>query len=185
MSTTRRSGIALLIASCALALTATALGVVKPKPWQWTTAQASAAMMRQSMSFYRVPGSDIGGNLASVRCRGTGTAVQHRFVAFTCSGLAEGNAHIRIAAKTRRGGGLCWAVAPAPIPSGCLARGLRVAGSVNDAGGAMFDIVGGANQFFHCWPNGAGFFSCSWSDTNGIHRGVVVFSPKPKARVVS
>ena len=153
------------------------------KPYQWTTAQASAALMRQSEDFYV---SDQGAvDLTSARCRGTGKAVQRRFVAFTCSAIAEG-LNLRVKARTRRAGGLCWAVAPAPIPSGCLVAGRRAEGSPGDAWPAVYRLINDRSvQGGRCIPHGSGFFSCSWTLADGTHRGTVTFKPGPVVKVLS
>lgn len=160
-----------------------------PKPWQWTAAQASSALMRQSEDFYVV--AEQTRDLLRSTCRGKGKAVQRHFIVFTCTvglsgSIAEGTITRRVNAKTRRAGGLCWAVAPAPIPSGCLAPGRRAEGSVRDAWAAAYRVVDDRNvQDGGCLPHGAGFFSCSWTTATGAHRGVVVFSPAPTVRMLS
>lgn len=184
-----RSGVPVLVLG--LIVASPAVGVTKPL--RWTPSQARAALMSQAEDFYV---QDLGGNsslsrdLSSVRCRGTGKAVQHRFVSFLCSatvqlGAADPLLIARVSAKTRRAGGLCWAVLPKPIPSGCLAAGKRGMGSPDQAFRAMAGVVGTANLNFRCWPNGAGFFSCSWTDAMGVHRGTVVFAPQPVVKVLS
>lgn len=187
-----------LSVACLVALLVTApvtAATVKPKPYQWTTAQASAAIMRQSEDFYVDYFDEFGGqslprDLTAAQCRGTGKAVQRHFVAFKCTvsvqrGIAVPLLSVSVIAKTRKAGGLCWAVPPQPIPSGCLAPGKRGEGSVRDAFVAIARQVGTMNQNFRCWPNGAGFFSCHWSDAGGIHRGTVVFSPAPVVKIIS
>lgn len=160
-----------------------------PKPWQWTTAQASSALMRQAEDFYVVSEQDR--DLLRATCRGKGKPVQRRFVAFACTAgvsgsIAEGTINLRVNAKTRRAGGLCWAVVPAPIPSNCLAPGRRGEGSARDAWAAAYRVIDDRNvQNGGCVPHGAGFFSCSWTTATGPHRGSVVFSPQPVVRVLS
>lgn len=192
----------LALALCASALIA-AIGnaaLPKPKPYQWTTAQASAAIMRQAEDFYV---SDRGYvDLTSARCRGVGKGVQRRFVAFTCTatapnGIAE-TLNLRVTAKTRKAGGLCWSVQPAPLvvspeeymvlPSGCFAPGKRGEGSTSDAYRAMAQASGTAGKHgpnSRCWPHGAGFFACSWTDVNGTHRATVTFTPAPVVKVLT
>lgn len=148
-------------------------------------AQVTSALMRQSEGFHVIEGQSE--DLASARCRGTRRA-SGRFVAFTCTGtVAVGfeKLAVRIAARTRRAGGVCWAVAPAAIPSGCLAPGKRGEGSSDDAFRAAVRVVGNTNQNFRCIPHGSGFFSCTWEDASGLHRGTVTFKPAPAVRVIS
>lgn len=166
-----------------LAFTISATAGAATKPYQWTTAQASAALMRQAEDFYYEVG--VGSHdITSARCRGTGKAVQRRFVSFVCTAAAQ-EMTLRVAAKTRRAGGLCWAVAPAPIPSGCLAPGRRGVGSPDDAYRAAVAKVGPMNFNSRCWPNGSGFYSCTWQTGEVVHRAVVVFSPAPVVKVLS
>lgn len=168
-----------------LVLTITAAGTATAavKPWQWTTVQASSALMRQSEDFYYEVGVESH-DITSARCRGTGKAVQRRFVSFVCTAVTQ-EMTLRVTAKTRRAGGLCWAVAPAPIPSGCLAPGKRGVGSADDAYRAAVAKVGPMNFNSRCWPNGSGFYSCTWQTGEVVHRAVVVFSPSPVVRVLS
>jgi hypothetical protein len=166
----------------------------RPKAWQWTTTEAAAAIMRQAEDFYAEPIS--GGtstsprDLVSARCRGTGKATQRHFTTFRCTamaqrGVADPLATVPVTARTRRLGGLCWAVSPAPIPSGCFAPGNRAEGSIKDAFRAIVRKVGTFNHDFRCIPHGSGFYSCSWWTADGIHRGLVVFSPNPIVRILS
>src|SRR5688572_2810685 len=141
-------------------ITATASAAVKA--WQWTTAQASAALMRQSEDFVVV--AETSRDLTRAVCRGKGKAVQRRFVAFSCTAtVSGGTTALRVNARTRRAGGLCWAIAPAVIPSGCLAPGRRAEGSARDAWVAAYKVI--ADRYVQngqCFAHGAGFFSCSW-----------------------
>jgi hypothetical protein len=181
-----------LLAVCLLALTfaaATTAATPKPKPWQWTTAQASSALMRQAEDFYVV--GETTRDLTRAVCRGKGKAVQRRFLAFTCTAtvsgsIAEGTSRLRVAAKTRKADGLCWAVAPASIPSGCFAPGKRAEGSPRDAWVAAYRVIDDRNvQGGGCLAHGSGFFSCSWTDAQGEHRGTVTFKPLPVVKVLS
>lgn len=172
-----------------LVVTGAVTAAVKPRPYQWTTAQASAALMRQAEDFYYEVGVESH-DITTARCRGTGKAVQRRFVSFICiaaapRGISDPVLNLRVPAKTRRAGGLCWAVAPAPIPSGCLAAGRRGVGSSDDAFRAVVTKVGPMNFNSRCWPNGAGFYSCTWETTGVVHRATVVFAPAPVVKVLS
>jgi hypothetical protein len=165
-----------------------ALGAA-PKPWQWTTAQASAALMRQAEDFAVVDETER--DLMEAICRGKGKPVQRRYVAFTCvatlsGSIQEGQATVRVVARTRRAGGLCWAVAPASIPSACLTPGKRAEGSAGAAWSAAYRTINDRYvQKGRCDPHGSGFFTCSWVDAQGEHRGTVTFSPAPIVRVLS
>lgn len=175
----------LLLAGSAIAATV--------KPWLWAPQQASSALMRQAEDFY-VETTDTGAklprDLVTTRCRGTGKAVARRFVSFRCTatvqrGVADSPLNVRVNAKTRRAGGLCWAFPPTPIPSGCFAPGRRGEGSIEDAFRAMVQKVGTFNHDFRCLAHGAGFFACSWMTAEIVHRGTVIFSPAPMVRVLS
>ena len=178
-----------LVAVIALVVGLSATATAATKPWLWTTKQASSALMRQAEDF--VVEQEQSRDLVAARCRGVGKAVQRRYSRFLCTATAQRGAgdpllNIRVNAKTRRAGGICWAAAPNPIPSGCFAPGVRGEGSPRDAWAAMYRTVD--NRYVQggdCLPHGAGFFTCSWSDAAGPHRGTVVFRPQPVAKVLS
>lgn len=164
-----------------------------PKPWQWTTAQAIAAIMRQAEGFY-VETTDAGyrfpRDLTTTKCRGTGTSVASRFVTFTCvatyqRGVADPAGTVRVVAKTRRAGGLCWAVSPAPIPSGCLAPGTRSSGSRAEVGRLVYARFGAPAQEFTVVPHGSGFYSWRWISGAVERRGTVTFTPRPVLKLLS
>lgn len=176
-----------LVAIVAIGLVGTALAALKP--YQWTTAQAAAAMMRQAEDFYVV--AETTRELDKAVCRGKGKPVQRKFVVFTCTAtvsgsIAEGPINLRVIARTRKAGGLCWAVAPAPIPSGCFAPGRRTEGSSDAAWAAAYRVIDDRYvQDGRCLSHGAGFFTCSWTTADGVHRGTVVFARSPVVRVLS
>lgn len=182
-----RLGVVCLVLILTLSLGAESVSAVTPKPWQWTTAQAGAALMRQAEDFYFSERGSV--DLTSARCRGTGKSVQRRFVSFTCSVVAPNGQeylNLRVSAKTRRAGGLCWAVAPTPVPFGCLLAGKRAEGSPRDAWIAAYRVIDDRYvQGGRCLAHGSGFFSCSWTDAEGAHRGTVVFKPAPVVKVLS
>lgn len=170
-------------------ITAAGTATAAVKPWQWTTAQASSALMRQAEDFAVI--AETSRDLTRAVCRGKGKAVQRRFVAFSCTAtvsgsISEGTTALRVNARTRRAGGLCWAIAPAVIPSGCLAPGRRAEGSARDAWAAAYRVIDDRYvQNGQCFAHGAGFFSCSWQLADGAHRGTVTFKPGPVVKVLS
>jgi hypothetical protein len=177
-----------VIVALVLAASATAAA-----PSRWTPSQAASAMMRQAEDFY-VETTELGykmpRDLTAARCRGTGKHVQRRFVSFVCKatlqrGVADPLLNVRVNAKTRRAGGICWAADPSPIPSGCFAPGRRGEGSVTEAFRAMVRKVGTSNQDFRCLPHGAGFFTCSWTTGEGQHRGTVTFGQRAVVRIIA
>ena len=181
----------------ALASAAPADTAALPKPYQWTTAQANAALMAQSEDFYIEEleiGKPVDRDLLSVRCRGTGNAVQRRFVASTCAASYEQRGDdmphaVVVNARTRKAGGLCWSVAPEAIPSGCLAPGIRDGkGSVQDAFLRISiheRLIGKGRVQFRGATHGAGFFTVWWENASGAHTGTVTFGgPQPVVRVL-
>jgi hypothetical protein len=156
---------------------------VPPKPYQWTTAQASAAIKQQSAYVYR----DEQGNqqsLVKLACRGTGKAVQRRYVAFRCTAKFTGAVTGTLVARTRKAGGLCWSLT-STVPGACLAAGTRVPGSIREAFLAWRGALTVSPAYTACVANGSGFYSCWWSDTVKTHRGYVVFSPSPRVKMRS
>lgn len=183
-----RLSVVCLVLIAAMSVTA-AYGALHLKSYQWTTAQASAALMRQAEDFYYEVGVESH-DITTARCRGTGKAAKRRFISFICTataprGISDPVLSLRVLAKTRRAGGLCWAVAPAPIPSGCLAAGRRGVGSSDDAYRALVAKVGPMNFNSRCWPNGSGFYSCTWETDQVVHRATVVFKPGATVTVLS
>lgn len=173
-----------------LTIFTTAVTAATPKPYQWTPAQASAYIRGYSEDIAIDPETTLPQNLVAISCRGTGKKIMGRFVAFRCPATVKESRiqalprKVTFLAKTRRAGGLCFS-ATGVVPSKCLAAGKRGRGSVDGAFQAMAHVVGIANQNFRCLANGAGFYSCSWTDAAGAHRGTVVFAPSPIAKVLS
>jgi hypothetical protein len=168
----------------ALALAATASAATKP--WQWTPAQAKAAIMLERESIY-VDERGLPKDLLTVRCIGQGDRVAGRFTAFRCVATFEGPTlrdpayRAVILAKTRRAGGLCFSITR--IPYGCLVAGKRVRGSISSAYGAFRNTIRLSPMTSGCVANGAGFYSCWWTDAEGEHRATVVFAPRPIVHV--
>jgi hypothetical protein len=184
----------LIVFAIFTALTITATASAATKPWQWTPAQAATAIRSQGDEVYVEPERFLPRDLVTISCRGLGKRIAGRFVAFRCPAHFEDGGSFTqpvenramIWAKTRRAGGLCWSTTSlAAVPSGCLTQGMRAKGSVRDAFRAMVQQVGTLNHSFRCVANGSGFFSCSWMTAEVVHRGIVVFAPKPVARVLS
>lgn len=176
--TIRRLAVGLVLATLLVGPAAAAA----TKPYQWTPQQASSALMRQAQDFYV---DTTAHDLMAAKCRGTGKRFGARYVAFLCTaglkvGLSDPTLSVRVAAKTRRAGGLCWSITPAAIPSGCLAAGVRGIGSTSRAWVAAYKAINDRNVGDgHCLAHGSGFFTCTWHQADGDHRGTVVFQPGP------
>ena len=130
--------------------------------------------------------------MVGVSCRGLGKRIAGRFVAFRCAidfdGGASPDLDTPVWAKTRRAGGLCWSTQSlALVPSGCLAPGKRAKGTLSAAYAAFRTVVKVSPVSAGCVANGAGFYSCFWTEGAGgsiDHRATVIFSPTPVVKVL-
>lgn len=158
-------------------------GYAALRPYQWTTKQAVVAIKAQGSYLY-ADNTGRAEGLVRLTCRGTGRSVQHRYSGFRCAATFTGGVIGVVIAKTRKAGGLCWALS-ATVPGACLASGARAPGSIREAFLAWRSSLTVSPAYTSCVASGTGFYSCWWSDTVTTHRGIVIFSPAAHVRMLS
>lgn len=192
---------AVLLSLVSLVVASAAPSASKPKPYAWTTTQAVTQINGAGIEPF---GNAHDGALSVSKCAGRGKSVAKRFLSFACAATWTVRAptqtvqKITLFAKVRPvgKGQPCVSLTPS-VPAACLAKGVRILGSVSDARVALAKQLGmnlGTSFPYQgpseCASFGASYFNC-WFGLNGepttpgMGHATVILAPKPIINVTA